>query len=289
MLNFGFKAGSSGPLNCDARGTQLFDNSSFNCGVENWTSDPTYPATITDNGDGSIHLQSDTEYGSIIPTRDTHPDESYDITIAVRNVTGAGKVSIRDGGGTWHSQTLVDGTNTYPYVGVVDTVNIGADNDVTFECDFDFVGMSVSTVPRSIDDFAVQPGDTVMGMTWTAPDNEGASPVIDYGLYMTPGGTGTELVFAGWTENLTEQFTGLVNGTTYDFGVTARNAQGEGPMSNVETGTPEAAGTDIVDMDQDGNRDVIIGSDGTVTVSVDVDSTNIDLDGDMIADIVLDR
>ena len=130
---------------CLAEGTQLFDNSNFDCGTDNWHSDPTYPATITDNGDGTIHLDGDTEYGSIIPDNDSFPDGSYTITVNATDIVGVGKVSIRDGGGTWHSQTLLDGVNEYLYTGVIDTVNIGADNDVTFECNFDFVGLEIDT------------------------------------------------------------------------------------------------------------------------------------------------
>jgi len=145
MIQFGLIGGrGGGKLNCDASGSQLFDNSSFDCGTENWAFDAGYPSTITDNGDGSIHLKGDTEYGSIVPTKATHPDGSYNITISVSGIVGVGKVSIRDTVGIWHSQTLIDGTNIYPYTGDIDTVNIGADNDVTFECDFQFVGLEVA-------------------------------------------------------------------------------------------------------------------------------------------------
>ena len=130
------------PARCPAMGLQLFDNSDFACGTDRWGSNEEfYPATITDNGDGSIHLKSDTDYGSVIPYNRVHPDDSYTLTIVVRNMAGNGKASIRNTGGTWNSVTLVDGTNTIPYTGDVDTINIGADNDASFECDFDFIGM----------------------------------------------------------------------------------------------------------------------------------------------------
>jgi hypothetical protein len=47
------------------------------------------------------------------------------------------------------------------------------------------------------------------------------------------------------------------------------------------------AGVEILDMDQDGNPDTLIATVGDVTVSHDVNSYNIDIDGDLIADIVI--
>ena len=131
---------------CDAEGTQLLDNSTFDCGTLRWSSDATYPATITDNGDGSLHLQADTEYGSLVPDKNQHPDGSYNITVQVSGIVGVGKVSIRDGSGTWHSTTLVDGENIVPYTGVIDNINVGADNDTTFEADFQFLGLEAVVV-----------------------------------------------------------------------------------------------------------------------------------------------
>jgi len=126
---------------CDAEGTQLIDNHTFDCGTMKWTSDASYPATITGNGDGSVHLTADTDYGSLVPENRTFPDGSYNLTVDVRNMTGAGKASIRDNGGTWHSQTLVDGNNVFPYTGTISTINVGADNDASFVADFELIGL----------------------------------------------------------------------------------------------------------------------------------------------------
>ena len=237
---------------CLASGTQILDNSAFNCGVDGWGSNEEfYPATITDNGNGSVHLRSDTDYGSIIPLQVLNgplPVGDYELTIIVGNITGASKASIRNTGGTWASVTIVDGTNVIPYTGDIDTINVGADNDAAHEADYYFYGLKEIILPNAVDDFAIEPGDTVMVMTWTEPDDIEFRPNTKFGLYMTPSGTGTPLVFAGTTTNLTEQFTGLENGTTYDFGVTVFNSDGEGPMRNVETGTPEAAASIVVHM-----------------------------------------
>ena len=136
---------------CDAEGTQLLDNASFDCGTLRWSSDASYPATITSNGDGSVHLTADTLYGSLMPDKNQHPDGSYNITVQVSGIVGTGKVSVRDASGTWHSTALVDGENIVPYTGVIDNINVGADNDATFEADFQFLGLE-AVVMYVVDD-----------------------------------------------------------------------------------------------------------------------------------------
>jgi len=470
MLNFGFKAGSFSTLNCDATGTQLIDNHTFDCGVENWTSDPTYPATITDNGDGSLHVVADTAYGSLVPdffVSDSLPDGSYDLTVDVRNITGVGKASIRDDGGTWHSQALVDGNNVFPYTGTISTINVGADNDASFVADFELIGLEVSVdlpirfhmkVTAAAQPTHLSPTNELVYTdngdgTWdiTSVDTVGVIQSVYKDMtaieiiqaddlvnieeawldcihlesFHTGGLTSVLLASSAWSgcdsmvsfnaEGLTsvtdisgawkectslESFdstqmvsavscgfawnscdalasfnaSGLVSaenineawatcalltefdsssmvkittmasawqacsGLTYfmssDFSSvtntysawaycsslicidkidttgasTARTSMFLNCSSIVQPDVTAQADledtdgaawvnanpcpditSDIIDMDQDGNRDVIIASDGIVTVSVDVDSTNIDLDGDMIADIVLDR
>jgi hypothetical protein len=44
--------------NCDKPSGQLLDNFEFDCGKTGWYYHPSYPAVITDNGDGSVHLKS---------------------------------------------------------------------------------------------------------------------------------------------------------------------------------------------------------------------------------------
>jgi hypothetical protein len=128
---------------------QIFLNPNFEEGTSNWVNDPTYPATITDNGDGSIHLKSDSEYGSITPQQlEGNPLVSghYLLKASVINQTGVrrGKLSIRDTGNNWYNEyfdSMDDGVYEHDYTGNIKEIHIGADNDSTFECDFLWVSL----------------------------------------------------------------------------------------------------------------------------------------------------
>ncbi len=77
-----------------------------------------------------------------------------------------------------------------------------------------------------------------VSLSWTAPSSAtGGSPVTGYRVYMstTPGAGGARIASVtatGYTA------TGLANGTTYYFEVTAVNAAGEGPASTQVSATP---------------------------------------------------
>lgn len=69
------------------------------------------------------------------------------------------------------------------------------------------------------------PGNAQALVSWTAPADDGGSPVIDYTATASPGG-------ATCTSSTTAcVVTGLTNGQAYTFTVTARNTNGEGQVS----------------------------------------------------------
>ncbi len=69
-----------------------------------------------------------------------------------------------------------------------------------------------------------------VSLSWTAPATTGGSPVKSYNVYMStaPGVAGAKVASVTGTIYTA---TGLTNGTTYYFEVTAVNAAGEGPAS----------------------------------------------------------
>jgi hypothetical protein len=76
-----------------------------------------------------------------------------------------------------------------------------------------------------------------VSLSWAPPSATGGSPVTGYRVYMstTPGAGGARIASVtatGYTA------TGLANGTTYYFEVTAVNAAGEGPASTQVSATP---------------------------------------------------
>jgi titin len=84
-------------------------------------------------------------------------------------------------------------------------------------------------------DLAVAVGDHRLTLTWSAPSNDGGSPITRYVVTRSPGTGCTVAPPAA----LTCTFTGLTNGTQYDFTVTPENAIGTGPYA-IASGTPES-------------------------------------------------
>jgi alpha-tubulin suppressor-like RCC1 family protein len=75
-------------------------------------------------------------------------------------------------------------------------------------------------------------GDGQVTVSWTAPADDGGSPVLDYTVTATPGGAGCV------TSGTSCVVSGLANGTAYTFTVTARNAIG--------TSTPSAFSAPVI-------------------------------------------
>ena len=82
-----------------------------------------------------------------------------------------------------------------------------------------------ATVPGAPTAVTALDGDGEATVSWTAPADDGASPVTVYTLVASPGGMSLDVAATSATVS------GLVNGTTYTFTVTAANAIGAGPPS----------------------------------------------------------
>jgi hypothetical protein len=83
-------------------------------------------------------------------------------------------------------------------------------------------------------------GDSGVDLSWTAPS--GGSPVTGYKVYDRASGGGS-WAWATTAKTTSATVPGLVNGTTYDFVVTAVNASGESRFSNMASATPSAGST----------------------------------------------
>jgi len=94
------------------------------------------------------------------------------------------------------------------------------------------------SVPR---DFVVKQGnasgqntDTTMYITWTLPTNNGGSALTNHILYYrVAGGDWVVNVVSGSTQAIV--LSGLSSGTTYDFKLAAKNANGQGTVTHVRT------------------------------------------------------
>lgn len=106
--------------------------------------------------------------------------------------------------------------------------------------------------PSAIDELTLTAGNQKITVAWAAPDSDGGAPITDYIVTWFVKGTresigesnlptnGTTAITSGGSSygrfvvsssTLTQEITGLVNGTTYSIRVQAKNSAGVGPES----------------------------------------------------------
>jgi len=86
-------------------------------------------------------------------------------------------------------------------------------------------------------------GDGFAVVRWSAPENNGGSPVTGYTVTSSPGGF-TATTAAGVTE---AAVFGLTNGVDYTFSVVARNAEGTSDISGETFPLPPSEGASSAD------------------------------------------
>jgi hypothetical protein len=180
------------------------------------------------------------------------------ITVAVHTVDGAALVgrtvhiNITRPGGTHFIEDLITNANgqivpiawvpilagTYTVVGSFagDTQYLAASASTSFTA----IEKDQNTSPSAPTLSTATPGDAKVILTWTAPNSNGGSVITNYKLYRgaTKGG---ETLLATLGNVLTYADTGLTNGKTYYYEVSAVNAVGEGGRSNEASATPVAS------------------------------------------------
>jgi fibronectin type 3 domain-containing protein len=104
--------------------------------------------------------------------------------------------------------------------------------------DFGARGLSVNA-PGAPTGLSAYAGDASVALTWQAPSFDGGSPVTGYRVYRgTAPGSESFLTSVGNVTSFDD--TGLTNGETYYYEVSAVNAVGEGPLSAEASATPVA-------------------------------------------------
>src|SRR5204863_657695 len=92
-------------------------------------------------------------------------------------------------------------------------------------------------VPGSPTGLAATAGNAQVALSWSAPASNGGSPITGYKIYLsTSSGTETLLTTLGNVTTYTN--TGLTNGTTYFYQVSALNSVGEGNRSTESSAKP---------------------------------------------------
>ena len=153
------------------------------------------------------------------------------------------RVRYRDTGtGVWQTFATVTGltaTVTGLTNGTAYDFTVNARNDAGLSVDATPVTATPLTVPAAPAAITGAYANTAVDLTWDAPATDGGSPIADYLVEYKPATSATWITFddgTGITAGAT--VTGLTNGTTYAFQVTAVNTEGAGTPSVTVTDMP---------------------------------------------------
>jgi parallel beta-helix repeat protein len=113
--------------------------------------------------------------------------------------------------------------------------------DANGNCFYETIAITVGELPGA-PVVTASAGNGQVVLTWSAPDNGGPA-ILHYNVYedgtnITSSVTITQTA-TGWTCTVS----GLTNGKSYSFQVSAVNANGEGPLSAAQSATPTAPKT----------------------------------------------
>jgi hypothetical protein len=168
---------------------------------------PTGVSATAGNGQATVTWTAPSNGGS--------PITSYAVISSADNIT--------DVAGTATSATVTGLTNGTSYTFTVQAYNA--------------VGYSALSAPSN----AVTPvgppaapvvsgwtvGNGEITIDWSAPDNDGGEPLTGYTITMQPGGATYQAAATATSDTIT----GLTDGTSYTFSMTAANSLGTGPAS----------------------------------------------------------
>jgi hypothetical protein len=103
-----------------------------------------------------------------------------------------------------------------------------------------------ANAPGMPSSLAATPGDGRVNLNWVAPQPVSGAPVTDYIVQYRQTGTSAWTPVDEGSTATTALITGLTDGVSYDFNVTAVNSAGPGPPTAVTTSTPTAAPTQLL-------------------------------------------
>ncbi|MBV7272875.1 cell wall-binding repeat-containing protein [Clostridium sp. PL3] len=152
---------------------------------------------------------------------------------------GASLVNTVDTNSTTTSAAITGLTNGTAYTFDVKAVN-GVGNSAASNTTNVVTPSAINTAPDAPTSAAATAGDTTATVTWTAPVNNGGSPITDYLVEVYNGASLVNTVDTNSTTT-SAAITGLTNGTAYTFDVKAVNIIGNSAASNATSAvTPTA-------------------------------------------------
>lgn len=101
------------------------------------------------------------------------------------------------------------------------------------------------TAPSAPQNLQAAGGDGQTSLTWAVPSSTGGSEIFYYNVYRgtTPNGEGSSKIGSALPPHVSYKDTGLTNGQTYYYKVTAVSHVGESALSNEASATPAATVT----------------------------------------------
>ena len=156
--------------------------------------------------------------------------------------TGANPfATFADGVSTTTGATVTGLTNGVSYdfqVSAVNSVGTGLPSTTASS-----TPVAPATVPGSPTAVTPTPGNTQVALSWTAPASNGGSPITDYVIQYRTGANPFATFADGVSTTTGATVTGLTNGVSYDFQVSAVNSVGTGLPSTTASSTPVAPAT----------------------------------------------
>ena len=159
-------------------------------------------------------------------------------------ITGYNVYSSINGGNTFSLVTSVSGsTLSYNNTGLINGqiyyFEVSAINSAGMSLNSTEISATPYTVPSAPQFLQAQTGNTFISLSWSAPNSNGGSIVTGYNIYVSSdGGSSFSLVTSVSGSTLFYNDTGLTNGLTYFFKVSANNTAGMSPYSSEVSATP---------------------------------------------------